>query len=190
MTSKYDPEHEPEKYWAISWLCEACFAEGDNAEWQLAEGKCPKCGSEKVGRTASVLRHVQTGEIIWGGDYWCDCCADSLLPGVLFPWDEDVGHAGVEKCDTCQIYQYDDDAAAALAKLLGPEYEVHSYQVFEDPNAAGAFRFAVFPAGPGKAPLTFDEGRALWYRVAESRIKPKPTLPVRRLPELKARTKE
>lgn len=188
--TKYDPEEQKEKYWAISWLCEDCHAEGDNAEWQLDEGKCPHCGSPKVGRTASVLKHVETGEIIYGGDYWCDMCADSLLPGVLFPWDQDIGHAGVERCDTCQIYQYDEDAAAALIKLLGPEYEAHEYQVLEDANEAGAFKFAVFPAGPGQAPLSFDEGRKLWYRVAERRLKPKPKLPTRRLPELKARPKK
>jgi len=33
--SKYDPEHEPEKFFALSWLCEACFAEGNNADWQV-----------------------------------------------------------------------------------------------------------------------------------------------------------
>lgn len=187
--SKYDPEHEPEKFFAISWLCEACFAEGNNADWQVTKGRCPKCGEKRVSRTASVLRSVKTGVISWGGDYWCDMCADSLLPGVLFPWDQDIGHAGVERCDMCSIYEYDDDAAAALQKLLGEEFVVASYQVGEDPNAAGAMRFAVFPAGSGQAPLTFDEGRALWYKLAAPELA-KARISQRRLPLLRAKPKE
>jgi len=171
MTRTADPENDPEKFFAISWLCEACLAEGNNAEWQVTDGRCPKCGEKRVSRTASVLRSAKTGRISWGGDYWCDSCSDQLLNGVLFPWDSDIGHAGVEKCDGCGIYQYDDDAAAELAKKLGPNYEVKQYQVFADPTAAGAFRFAVFKKG-ADVPLTYEEGEELCryhYRVDRAR---------------------
>jgi ferredoxin len=76
-----------------------------------------------------------------------------------------------EKCDGCGIYQYDDDAAAELAKKLGPNYEVKQYQVFADPTAAGAFRFAVFKKG-ADVPLTYEEGEELCryhYRVDRAR---------------------
>lgn len=154
QTSEPGPKLQP-----ISWVCPTCKAEGNRET--IA---CPSCNGA-VQPTGRVLKDPATGRVRWGSDGGCDCGA---LPGVLFPWDSDIGHAGVERCDSCAIYQYDDDAGQALGQYLAwlypGKYEIRRYQVFADPNAAGAMRIAVFRTGDA-VPLTFEEGMALAKRI-------------------------
>lgn len=46
----------------------------------------------------------------------CDQCAGEPLPGVLTGMDDD---AGIQRCDSCERYAGDLDAAHALARLVG-----------------------------------------------------------------------
>jgi hypothetical protein len=90
----------------------------------------------------------------------CDVCEYSLVPGVLFPWNSDEDIAGVERCDQCAVFVSDDDAAAALAKVLGPDYEVvYSYTL----------QRIVVRARGAASPLTFRQGMALVQRRRKKR---------------------
>jgi hypothetical protein len=45
----------------------------------------------------------------------CECCNDMPVPGVIAPMNTPQG---IERCDECQRFEGDLDAAFALAKLV------------------------------------------------------------------------
>lgn len=49
------------------------------------------------------------------------CGCGGMVPGVLWPWgtNGDEDHDWIERCDECKAFESDEDAAEALAKLLG-----------------------------------------------------------------------
>jgi hypothetical protein len=50
----------------------------------------------------------------WDGE--CEDCRGFPLPGVWAPMDTDEG---IQRCDTCQVFEGDLAAAQALADLVG-----------------------------------------------------------------------
>lgn len=58
----------------------------------------------------------------------CEEWAPVIVPGVLEAMDDDYG---VQRCDACDLYDGDLEAALALAKALGPEFTVH-FEIAED----------------------------------------------------------
>src|SRR4051812_13261101 len=51
----------------------------------------------------------------------CETCENSPHPGILWPWmpNGDDSLPWVEKCDDCDIYTSDEEAASGLAMLIG-----------------------------------------------------------------------
>lgn len=83
----------------------------------------------------------------------CDCDGD-LLPGAFYPVapDGDESRAWVQRCDNCQRFASDEDAARALAAQLGVKAVV---------TLAGRAYLAELAEAPpwGPRPLPFGYGR-------------------------------
>lgn len=71
-----------------------------------------------------------------------ECTEEHYLKGVLFPCDI-KGWVGIQRCDVCQKFDSDEDAANTLAKVLPEGYMVAFAQVLEDPTEAGAWGWVV-----------------------------------------------
>lgn len=76
-----------------------------------------------VAENAIAIEHVQTLDDVHVAaetqDTPCDC--SQLWPGALYPWapDGDGTLPWVEACDDCPTFDTDDDAARAVAAMLG-----------------------------------------------------------------------
>jgi len=151
-------------YKCLSWICVSCRGEGTTRR-ELVDGTlCPDCKTP-VESTGEVQQDIDTGEIMCLRSEPCDTCGDGLAPGVLFPWNADMpGLACVERCDTCKIYETDDEAGAALEwKLQSINGLIYGVQLC---NASGFGpmesdpRLAVVHF-PSKVPLVWEEGNQL-----------------------------
>jgi len=101
----------------------------------------------------------------------CDNC-DGL--GYLFPWGEDTGYVCIEKCDQCDMFKCDDEAASYVAARLlelDTSYAV-AYIVITGMKwiDAGSARYVVLRSsrgvGCGFFPIDWEEGVALERRLA------------------------
>ena len=66
--------------------------------------------------SGAVVTLETMSSVIAGED--CNC---GPIPGVLAPMDTDIG---VQRCDECELYPGDLEAAAALARHLGDDHTV------------------------------------------------------------------
>jgi hypothetical protein len=58
----------------------------------------------------------------------CEC----EIPGILWPWGDDINAAWVERCDLCKRYESDEEAADALSTHLGVENHKTAYLNYGD----------------------------------------------------------
>lgn len=72
---------------------------------------------EEADEVVAILHAVENDE---PASVECDC-GDNLVPGALYPWapggDDSLPY--VERCDTCQRFANDDEAARAIAAKIG-----------------------------------------------------------------------
>lgn len=99
-----------------------------------------KRGEETLAIT--VEREVLIDGVAPEDDEWdCDC-AGELVPGAIWPMasDGDGSKPWVECCGDCQVFDYDDDAAEAIAEKIGGRVEWATL-----PGRGGALRPYVLP---------------------------------------------
>lgn len=69
----------------------------------------------------------------WETSVGCDQCAGEIVPGALCPWNDHVaedGHVIVERCDQCQRFDDDEQAAEAVANYLDLGWGVEGRTAF------------------------------------------------------------
>lgn len=77
----------------------------------------------------SVVSFLTSDLLLTGGG---GCMEDiHFIPGVLAPMDTDEG---IQRCDACNIYPGDLEAAAAVAKIYGPGFTVWFHGTNGDPG--------------------------------------------------------
>lgn len=95
----------------------------DARAW-IADCEWANLGSEDVGELtdeqviAGVARHYEGGIQQFALDNGaCDACWDQVVPGAIWPMatDGDDSKPWVERCDTCEVFELDTEAARAVA---------------------------------------------------------------------------